>query len=167
MSDRPLFWKRDDWRSRWLMGDGNDDLHRIERLDVDPAEWREEVTSGPGQAVCGAEGTFRIPGIFSRMGAPRCERCCDLVGIDHGDGAPGNADDLEEPGCEEPDGGTTVHLPALLSAHLGMSRSEARRIINQGGVKLEGEAVVDFDPPAERISGKTLKVGKSREVTVP
>lgn len=60
-----------------------------------------------------------------------------------------------------------LHLPSILSDQLGMSRSEARRIINQGGVKLEGEAVVAFDPPAERISGKTLTVGKKREVRVP
>lgn len=59
------------------------------------------------------------------------------------------------------------HLPALLSDQLNISRSEARRIINQGGVKLDGETVVDFDPPAESISGKTLKVGKKREVRVP
>jgi tyrosyl-tRNA synthetase len=59
------------------------------------------------------------------------------------------------------------HLPALLSEQLDVSRSEARRIINQGGVKLDGEAVVELDPPAERIAGKTLKVGKSREVQVP
>lgn len=59
------------------------------------------------------------------------------------------------------------HLPAVLSDQLGISRSEARRIINQGGVKLDGEAVVDFDPPAERILGKVLTVGKKREVRVP
>jgi len=60
-----------------------------------------------------------------------------------------------------------LHLPSLLSDQLNISRSEARRIINQGGVKLEGEAVVDLDPPAKRISGKTLTVGKRREVRVP
>jgi hypothetical protein len=63
--------------------------------------------------------------------------------------------------------GTCLHLPEILADQLGMSRSEARRIINQGGVKLDGEAVVDFDPPAEYISGKTLKVGKKQEVRVP
>lgn len=63
--------------------------------------------------------------------------------------------------------GRGFHLPSFLSDQLGMSTSEARRIINQGGVKLDGEAVVDLDPPAERISGKTLQVGKSQEVRVP
>jgi hypothetical protein len=35
-----------------------------------------------------------MPGIFSRMGAPRCKRCCKAVGIPAGNGAPYNDDDL-------------------------------------------------------------------------
>lgn len=60
-----------------------------------------------------------------------------------------------------------LYLPGILVDQLGISTSEGRRLINQGGVKLHGEAVVDFDPPAEQISGKTLTVGKRREVQVP
>lgn len=106
MSDKPLFWKVADWRSRWLDTDADDGefLHRIERLDVDPDLWGEDVVEGPGRAVCGLETDFGIPGIFARMGAPRCKGCCDKLGIPYGDGAPGNAKDFEEPGCEEPGG---------------------------------------------------------------
>lgn len=99
---KPLFWQRDDWRSRWLILEQGEVLHRVARLDVDPTEWREEITDGPGLAVCGQEGAFGIPGIFSRMGTKRCTRCCRALGIPNGDGAPGNAKDFEEPGCEEP-----------------------------------------------------------------
>ena len=45
--------------------------------------------------------------------------------------------------------GDPVHLPALLVASLGVgSTSEARRLIAQGGVKLDGEPVVRARPAA-------------------
>jgi tyrosyl-tRNA synthetase len=60
--------------------------------------------------------------------------------------------------------GQKVHLPKLMSSAFGMSTSEARRLIQQGGVKLDGEAV-----PAEplnleigRLDGHVLQVGKRR-----
>jgi len=101
--EKLLFSGRDDWRSRWLqLGSRGEVLHRIESLDVDlENEWREEVTNAEGRSVCGRDGWFFIPGIFSRMAAKRCDRCCDLLGIPHGDGAPFNSD-IEEPGCEGP-----------------------------------------------------------------
>ena len=37
--------------------------------------------------------------------------------------------------------GDPVHLPALLASAFGLSTSEARRLIGQGGVKLDGAAV--------------------------
>ena len=32
-----------------------------------------------------------------------------------------------------------VHLPALVAEHFGTSRSEARRLLEQGGIRLDGE----------------------------
>jgi tyrosyl-tRNA synthetase len=56
-----------------------------------------------------------------------------------------------------------VHLPALLVEHLGVpSTSEARRLIAQGGVKLDGEAVTELDVSRERLSGAMLQAGKRR-----
>ena len=46
--------------------------------------------------------------------------------------------------------GDPVHLPALLAAAFGLSTSEARRLIDQGGVKLDGDAVSELDLPRER-----------------
>ena len=43
-----------------------------------------------GTTACGRSGRFDMPGIFSRMGAPRCRQCCKKVGIPPGDGAPFN-----------------------------------------------------------------------------
>ena len=48
-----------------------------------------------------------------------------------------------------------VHLPALLVASFGVgSTSEARRLIAQGGVKLDGEPVGELDVPRERLAAR-------------
>ena len=61
--------------------------------------------------------------------------------------------------------GDTVHLPALLVERFGLgSTSEARRLIQQGGVKLDGAAITDLDVPRERLEGATLQAGKRRFV---
>jgi tyrosyl-tRNA synthetase len=70
-------------------------------------------------------------------------------------------EDVEE-GTFSADG--EVHLPALLAEQFGLSRSEARRLIGQGGVKIEGEAVgeEELDLAPERLDGKIVQVGKRR-----
>jgi tyrosyl-tRNA synthetase len=61
------------------------------------------------------------------------------------------------------DGDGEVHLPALLVEHLGVpSTSEARRLISQGGVKVNGEAVRDLDLPREALDGALVQAGKRR-----
>jgi len=56
-----------------------------------------------------------------------------------------------------------VHLPALLVNHLGVaSRSEARRLIQQGGVSIDGEPVAELDLPSERLDGRVLRAGRRR-----
>jgi tyrosyl-tRNA synthetase len=70
-------------------------------------------------------------------------------------------DDIEE--AELPEG-DPVHVPALLRDHFGMSSSEARRLLSQGGVRLDGEQLggEDLDVPAERLDGAVVQVGKRR-----
>ena len=59
--------------------------------------------------------------------------------------------------------GDPVHLPALLVASLGVgSTSEARRLLAQGGVKLDGEPVADVDVARASLEGALLQVGKRR-----
>jgi tyrosyl-tRNA synthetase len=59
--------------------------------------------------------------------------------------------------------GDPVHLPALLTASLGVgSTSEARRLIQQGGVKVNGEPAGGLDLPRETLDGALLQVGKRR-----
>ena len=58
--------------------------------------------------------------------------------------------------------GDPVHLPAVISAAFGLSTSEARRMIAQGGVKLDGEPLSALDVPRADLVGKLLQAGKRR-----
>jgi tyrosyl-tRNA synthetase len=60
--------------------------------------------------------------------------------------------------------GDPVHVPALLAEAFGLSTSEARRLIAQGGVKLDGDAVSELDLPRDRLEGAVLQAGKRRFV---
>lgn len=59
-------------------------------------------------------------------------------------------------------GGGEVHLPGLIADAFGLSRSESRRLIEQGGVSLDGEPVGVLDVEVDQLGGKVLKVGKRR-----
>jgi tyrosyl-tRNA synthetase len=59
--------------------------------------------------------------------------------------------------------GDPLHLPALLVDLLDVpSTSEARRLINQGGVRLDGKVVSELDLPRARLAGALLQAGKRR-----
>ena len=55
-----------------------------------------------------------------------------------------------------------VHLPALIADGFGRSRGEARRLLAQGAVRLDGQVLggdeLDIEP--ERLDGAVLQVGK-------
>ncbi len=63
-------------------------------------------------------------------------------------------------------GNGAVQLPALIGAGFGVSSSEARRLIKQGGVKLDGEPVAAdvLELPRTELVGRVLQVGKRRFV---
>jgi tyrosyl-tRNA synthetase len=59
--------------------------------------------------------------------------------------------------------GDPVHMPALLADNgLAASRGEARRLIGQGGVRLDGVALSagELDVPRTRLRGAELRVGR-------
>jgi tyrosyl-tRNA synthetase len=62
------------------------------------------------------------------------------------------------------DGGGEVHLPRLIAGSFGLSSSEGRRLLAQGGVKLDGEPLSGdpLDLPADALAGRVLQVGKRR-----
>ena len=73
--------------------------------------------------------------------------------------APDEIDDFE---FRPADG--QVHVPALLSEAFGVSRAEGRRLMAQGGVKIDGRTVDGerLDLPADELDGRVLQVGKRR-----
>jgi tyrosyl-tRNA synthetase len=69
----------------------------------------------------------------------------------------------ELPELRLPDG-DPVHLPGLLAAAFGLTTSEGRRMIGQGGVSVDGEAVAELDLPRKRLENAVLQAGKRRFV---
>lgn len=58
--------------------------------------------------------------------------------------------------------GDPVHLPSVLAAAFGLSTSDARRLIAQGGVKIDGQVVADLDVSRAVLVGHVLQAGKRR-----
>ena len=64
----------------------------------------------------------------------------------------------------EPGRDGEVHLPALISRAFEVSTSEARRLLSQGGVKVDGQTLDGgrLDLPLGELNGKVLQLGKRR-----
>jgi tyrosyl-tRNA synthetase len=60
--------------------------------------------------------------------------------------------------------GASVHLPQLMADAFQISSSEARRLLGQGGVKLDGEPIAagTLDLETAALEGRVLQVGKRR-----
>ncbi len=71
-------------------------------------------------------------------------------------------EEIEDAVLEPVDG--RVHLPGLIAGQFGVSRSEARRLIDGGGVWLDDQPVQpgEHDLPVERLDGRILRVGRRR-----
>jgi tyrosyl-tRNA synthetase len=109
----------------------------------DPMEWKLELARRITSRWHGADGAEAGEAHFTRV-VRRHE-------------APADVPDLALPD------GDPVHLPALLVDGLGVaSTSEARRLIQQGGVKLNGAPAGGVDLPREELEGALLQVGKRR-----
>jgi tyrosyl-tRNA synthetase len=57
-----------------------------------------------------------------------------------------------------------VHLPGVIASAFDISSSEARRLLKQGGVKLDGEPIPGdtLDLDVDSLDGKVLQLGKRR-----
>jgi tyrosyl-tRNA synthetase len=80
--------------------------------------------------------------------------------------AHGVPDDVEEASIDPYLGsdGQRIHLPLMIGRLFEVSSSEARRLIDQGGVKLDGETVAagSYDLEPEALDKRVLQVGKRR-----
>jgi tyrosyl-tRNA synthetase len=93
--------------------------------------------------------------------AQAAEEAFDRVFIRHE--APADLETVTWPA----DGGA-VHVPALLARAFGVSSSEARRALAQGGVRIDGEPLAgdQLDVPADALAERVLQLGKRRFVRV-
>jgi len=73
----------------------------------------------------------------------------------------GQPEEIEEAGFSPSQDGT-VHMPALVAELLGQSRSQARRMLAQGAIKLDDVPLGadDLDLEAERLDGSIIQLGK-------
>jgi tyrosyl-tRNA synthetase len=95
--------------------------------------------------------------LYSEQDAAAAERRFDRVHVDHE--APEEIDEASF-SCED----GQLHLPGLIADEFGVSRSEARRLIDQGGVTLGDSQLApgEHDVAPERADGQVLKVGRRR-----
>jgi tyrosyl-tRNA synthetase len=95
--------------------------------------------------------------LYSSADAETAERHFDRVFVDH------EVPEEIEDAIFHSDGGL-VHLPGVMAEAFGISRSQARRLIDEGGVSLGEQrlAAGEHDVPGERAEGQVLKVGKRR-----
>ncbi len=87
--------------------------------------------------------------------AVAAEEAFDRVFVQRG--VPDAMPDVSLAGFADP-----VHLPELLAAAFGVSRSEARRLIQGGGVRLDDVVVTELDLPRDRLADAVLRAGKRR-----
>jgi len=60
--------------------------------------------------------------------------------------------------------GDPLHLPAVLGAAFGISTSDVRRLVAQGGVKIDGRPAEALDVPRSELVGAVVQAGKRRFV---
>jgi tyrosyl-tRNA synthetase len=114
---------------------------------LDPMEAKLELARFVVRRSHGEEAVERAENHFTRVvregGAPD-EADIPLVNVDGGD----------------------VYLPALLSTQFGQSNSHWRRVIEQGGVKIDGEPTRALELPADRLAGSLIQAGKRQFLKV-
>src|ERR1700722_8304556 len=96
--------------------------------------------------------------LHSPAAAEQAEREFDRVHIEHA-----VPEQVEEASFVAGEDGQ-VHLPGVIADAFGISRSEGRRLIDQGAATLGGEPLGkgEHDVAAERADGEVLKLGKRR-----
>jgi tyrosyl-tRNA synthetase len=55
-----------------------------------------------------------------------------------------------------------VHLPQLLAEHFGETTSHWRRVVDQGGVSVDGRKIDAYDVAVDELEGAVLQAGKRR-----
>ncbi|MGI8920669.1 MAG: tyrosine--tRNA ligase [Solirubrobacteraceae bacterium] len=127
------------------------------------AQWWEllcDEPPSPGLSPRDAKRTLArslVARFHDEAAAQDAERAFDRVFVDHE-----LPEEIEDASFHAGDG--EVHLPALVAELFGMSRSEARRLQEQGGVRIGGAMLsgAELDLAPEMLDGQVLQVGKRR-----
>lgn len=71
----------------WIDFGRSERLHAAKEFTANVDDWcATDVTTACNRTTARAS----IPGIGSRLAAPRCKQCCDALGLPHGNGSPKN-----------------------------------------------------------------------------
>lgn len=120
-----------------------------------------EVPSGPPNEAKRELARRIVERFHDRAAAAGAERHFDRLFVRHE--AP---EEIEEVALSAylGDDGDSVHLPLLMAGAFEISSSEARRLIEQGGVKLDGKrlAADSLDADPSELDGCVLQLGKRR-----
>ena len=132
--------------------------------DTAMAQWYELLLGEPPAAGASPRDAKRalaralVARFHDAAAAEEAERAFDRVHREHR--PPEQLPEVALPA----NGDGLVHLPALLAQAFGVSRSEARRSLEQGGVKLDGEPLGadPLDRPRDELADRVLQLGKRR-----
>jgi tyrosyl-tRNA synthetase len=120
-----------------------------------------EQPPGPPNEAKRELGRRIVERYHDRAAAAAAERHFDRLFVEHE--APEEVEEVAL-GSYLGEDGDSVHLPLLMAGAFEISSSEARRLIAQGGVKLDGERLgadrLDVDP--SDLDGRVLQLGKRR-----
>jgi tyrosyl-tRNA synthetase len=131
-------------------------------------QWYELLAGGPPPADVGPRDAKRalartlVARFHDAAAASAAEEAFDRVHREHK--PPEEMPDVALPANGDGPAGDAVHLPALLAEAFGVSRSEARRSLEQGGVRLDGEPLPaqPLDRTVDELDGRVLQLGKRR-----
>lgn len=121
-------------------------LAREEPTDVGPRDAKRALARALVERFHGADASAAAEDHFDRVfvhgGEPE-----EIAGLEVGAGDDG-----------------LVHLPGVLAEAFGLSRSEARRLIAQGSVRLDDVVLSEGDQRPDAVDGRVLRAGKRRFV---
>lgn len=120
-----------------------------------------EVPAGPPNEAKRELGRRLVERFHGEAAAGEAEAHFDRLFVRHE--APEEVEEVSLDAYTDENGGS-VHLPLLMAGAFEISSSEARRLLKQGGVKLDGEPLagdrLDLEPA--ELDGRVLQLGKRR-----
>jgi tyrosyl-tRNA synthetase len=121
-----------------------------------------EVPAGPPNEAKRELGRRIVARFHGEDAARAAEEHFDRLFVRHE--APEEIEEIDLGAYLNEDSTSIVHLPQLMADSFAISSSEARRLLEQGGVKLDGEPVPPgvLDMKAAELAGRVLQVGKRR-----